>query len=90
VAQAFLAGVADRTSFEDWIAGLKGMTLQGANAWAAHRSDKSPLPKPSCPPASAYGVDFTAGCVQAKAILDPDDASRLADSSYRAGWNSIP
>jgi len=85
----YVAGWNDRQAFETWLASLTGMELQGAGAWAARRSDKPPLPKPGCPPSSAYGAEFAKGCQEAKAMLDADDKRRITEAEYRRGWNEF-
>lgn len=82
---AFKDGHADRFAYERWFAGLSGEFRNGADFWAAHRSDSTPPPTCSGPDHSKAFYD---GCVNAKGRLDPTDARHKVEPQYKAGWNS--
>jgi hypothetical protein len=79
-AGSFGQGLADRTTWENWDAGLTGDYRAGADWWSGHRS----VPGSVC----SGAADWLAGCLASKAMLDPDDVRRKSDVSYRKGWNS--
>jgi hypothetical protein len=78
----FLKGLADRTAWETYEAGLTGDYRMGAEYWASQRS----LPHPSS--CEQDSPEFTAGCKGAKLRLTPTDYLRKSNLEYKAGWNS--
>jgi hypothetical protein len=83
---AFQDGRADRQAWEAWFAGTSGEFRRGASWWAGQRS----LPHPgACTTLGMLGEAAKAGCLVAKAQLDPTDRRRHAEPDYRAGWNSL-
>src|SRR5438045_950296 len=80
----FEDGRADRRAWETWFGSLTDEFQDGAEFWAAHRSDPQ---QPSCL-ASSRGPAFYYGCKGAKARLDPTDLRRKSEPEYKAGWNS--
>jgi hypothetical protein len=81
---AYAEGRQARTEYERWYAGLPGGGYKdGAQFWAAHRSDR-PIP-PNCvgPP------DWVAGRVAARVRLTPSDIRRSSDKNFWFGWNSF-
>jgi hypothetical protein len=90
VSPAYAQGAADWRDLQDWFGTQTGDRRAGADYWAANRSDPKHL---SCTEASEQygdtvqaGMAFEAGCLDAKAHLDPIDARR-ADPQYTAGFN---
>ena len=81
---AFEDGRADRNAWETWFAGLTGDFRDGAEFWAARRSDPQ---QPSCSAPNRTAA-FYNGCKSAKARLDPTDMRRKTEPEYKAGWNS--
>jgi hypothetical protein len=78
----FQQGYAARDAWEGWFAQQGGEYRAGAYWWSGQRS----LPVPgSC---DTLGGNATAGCLDAKAMLDPADARRKASLAYRQGWNA--
>jgi len=92
--QAFEHGQAERRAFEAWIATLpEGSQFKdGALYWASVRSTKKAAI--GCVGPGYTGKpqekEWAAGCLNAKAKLDPTDYRRLTNASYREGWNSVP
>lgn len=82
--EAFAAGLADRTSFEQWFSGLATDTRSGAEFWAGQRSLRQPRPCDD----PARSPQWRAGCDAAKGRLAPSDLRRRAEPRYREGWNS--
>ncbi len=83
---AYMDGRNDRFAFEQWIANLQGRYADGAHWWAANRS----RPGASCQQApDAADPDFSGGCQEATSRLAQFDRRRLAEPSYRVGWNSL-
>jgi len=84
---AFHKGLVERSAWEAWDASLTGDTRAGADYWASHRSIANPG---TC--AAPTGISptpaWTAGCLESKARLDPNDIQRKSDPNYRRGWNS--
>lgn len=82
----FGQGRLDRIEWEKWFASLKGSYRAGANWWASVRSLRTPH---DCNEELwAHGAEFTRGCLDAKARLDPSDRRRTIEPDYKAGWNS--
>ena len=68
------------------LANLQGRYADGAHWWAANRS----RPGASCQQApNAADSDFNGGCQEATSRLAQFDRRRLAEPSYRVGWNSL-
>ena len=92
--QGFEQGQAERRAFEAWIATLpEGSQFKdGALYWASVRSTKKAAI--GCVGPGYTGKpeekEWAAGCLNAKAKLDPTDYRRLTNASYREGWNSVP
>jgi len=85
----FQRGLADRQSWETWVAAQAGDLRAGADYWASHRS----LPNPgSCsgPGSSASSTEWTSGCAAAQNRLAATDVLRKTQPEYRRGWNSLP
>ena len=83
---AYTDGHNERLAFEQWISGLQGRASDGAHWWAANRSHTGA----SCRQApDAADPDFNDGCQEATRRLAQPDRRRLAEPSYRAGWNSL-
>lgn len=78
----FQQGLADRTAWERWFAGLGGDAQQGADYWTGERSKRRPG---SC---SVGTPEFQRGCLAAKQLLATPDVRRKADPQYWWGWNS--
>jgi hypothetical protein len=81
-------GAADWRSLQAWFYSQSGDRRAGADFWAANRSTAG---HPSCEEAAELAgnkAEFIAGCLDAKARLDPIDAKRLSEPEYRAGFNS--
>jgi hypothetical protein len=89
--RAYAEGLADRQAWEHYFSLLSGPEKEGAEWWAAHRSDPN---NPSCSTLKAERYqnpkvgEVVAGCLQAKRQLDPTDKRRLAEPAYRQGWRS--
>ncbi len=84
--QAYTDGRNDRVASEQWIDKLQGRYSDGARWWAANRSH----PRVSCQQASGVAdPDFNNGCQEATRRLAPSDRRRLAEPTYRVGWNSL-
>jgi hypothetical protein len=83
---AFAQGLADRHSYEAWIADLNEDARQGALFWAGNRSRLSRGERVSC---ADPNDQWSVGCKQAQARLDAPDKRRLSEPDYRAGWNSF-
>jgi hypothetical protein len=81
----FEAGLADRSDWERWVAGLSGEFRRGAEWWASHRSLSHPG---SCDGPAATSLDFGSGCETGKARLTPTDLKRKSIPEYRRGWNN--
>jgi hypothetical protein len=81
---AYTQGRQARIEYEQWYAGLPdGGYKDGATFWATHRSDKPASP-------NCVGMpDWTAGCVAARARLNPSDLRRTTDKNFWWGWNSL-
>jgi len=77
-------GLADRTAWEQWFAGLTGDFQTGAYWWSRQRS----LPKPGVCYNPAASQLFVAGCEAARARLAPTDIKRKYDAEYKRGWNA--
>ena len=92
--QAFDEGQTERRAYEDWMASLpEGSQFKdGALYWASVRSTKKAAI--GCVGPGYTGKpeekEWAAGCLNAKAKLDPTDYRRLTNASYRDGWNSVP
>ena len=92
--QAFEQGQTERRAYEDWIASLpEGSQFKdGAVYWASVRSTKKAAI--GCVGPGYTGKpeekEWAAGCLNAKAKLDPTDYRRLTNAYYRDGWNSVP
>jgi hypothetical protein len=81
---AYAEGRQARIDYEQWFAALPdGGYRDGVNFWASHRSDK-PQPK-SC----GAVPDWLAGCLAARARLNPIDIRRMTDKNFWWGWNSL-
>jgi hypothetical protein len=81
---SYRRGVADRTRYERWLAGLSAGTYRdGALWWEAHRSVSGIKCRGNMPAGDAF-----VGCIAARYLLDPTDALRLSDPDYRRGWNA--
>jgi hypothetical protein len=80
----FQQGLADRTTWETWDAGLSGDFKEGADWWSANRSVKGHAPCEGQP----RQPEWVRGCVTAKAKMDFWDEKRKSDLHYRRGWNS--
>lgn len=83
----YSAGVADRSTYENWFAGLSGGYKTGVDFWVYHRS----LPgQDTC---FANGMsrrsDWMYGCLAAQQRMSPWDVRRNSEPDYRLGWNSI-
>jgi hypothetical protein len=76
-------GLADRTAWEQWFAGLSGDLQAGAYWWSGQRS----LPNPGTCNNPAVSQLFVAGCEAAMTRLTPTDARRRLSAEYRRGWN---
>jgi hypothetical protein len=74
-------GLADRTAYEQWIAGTSGNVRAGAEYWAGQRSLAQPGTCDGSP-------EFVAGCTQAKERLTPTDVLRKSQPDYKLGWNA--
>ncbi len=84
--RAYMEGRNDRLAYEQWIAKLQGRFADGAHWWAANRS----LAGASCQTApDVSDPRFIGGCREAVDRLMHSDRRRLAEPSYRAGWNSL-
>ncbi|MGI3900151.1 MAG: ATP-dependent Clp protease proteolytic subunit [Janthinobacterium lividum] len=84
--RVFVEGRNDRFAYEQWIAKLQGRFADGAHWWAANRS----LVGASCQSApDASDPQFASGCREAVDRLTHFDRRRLAEPSYRVGWNSL-
>ncbi len=84
--QAYTDGRNDRFAFEQWIDKLQGRYSDGAHWWTANRSRRGA----SCQQApDAADPDFNSGCQEATSRLAQFDRRRLAEPSYRVGWNSF-
>jgi hypothetical protein len=79
----FEQGLADRTAWEQWFAGLSGDLQAGAYWWSGQRS----LPNPGTCNNPAVSQLFVAGCEAAMTRLTPTDARRRLSAEYRRGWN---
>jgi serine/threonine protein kinase len=77
-------GLADRTGWEQWFAGLSGDFQAGAYWWSAERS----LATPGACNSPAATQQFVRGCEAARARLAPTDAKRKYDREYKRGWNA--
>jgi hypothetical protein len=92
--QAFEQGQTERRAYEGWIASLpEGSQIKdGALYWASVRSTKKAAI--GCVGPGYTGKpeekEWAAGCLNAKAKLDPTDYRRLTNAHYRDGWNSVP
>lgn len=84
--RAYNQGFADRRAWEWFFAGLTGAFKDGAEYWSGQRS--TPQPGSCYGPAGQNLGDWTAGCLEAKRVLNPSDSRRKAEPDYRAGWNS--
>jgi hypothetical protein len=80
---SFDRGHQDRMAWETWHAALSSDYRTGSEYWAGQRSMANPG---SC----SGEPEFTAGCLAAKKFLDPIDAQRKTDPTYKAGWNTYP
>jgi hypothetical protein len=74
-----------RIDYEQWSSSLsEGSSYkEGANFWAAHRSDRP------APPNCVGTPEWVAGCVSARIKLTPSDIRRNSDNNFRSGWNSL-
>jgi len=85
---SYQQGSSDRDSWEAWFNGLTGGKRDGANFWTEQRSLRAPIP------CGAYesqqnGMDWMAGCNEAKQRLTSSDYLRRADPQYWNGWNKL-
>jgi hypothetical protein len=81
----FQRGLDDRTLWEQWFEAQTSRSRDGAEYWAAHRSDK---PQPQCDWFVGGDDSFRQGCLAAKERLDLSDRLRKTSPAYRQGWNS--
>ena len=77
-------GLADRTGWEQWFAGLSGDFQAGAYWWSGQRS----LARPGTCNSPAATQQFVMGCEAALTRLAPTDAKRKYDPEYKRGWNA--
>jgi tetratricopeptide (TPR) repeat protein len=89
VSSGYELGMEDWDRLRDWFGSQTGDRRAGADYWATNRSSGG---QRSCSEAAqSYTLGdrsaFAAGCADAKSRLDPIDAKRLNDPSYRAGFN---
>lgn len=85
--QAYSDGLADRVAYEAWFAALGSTEQDGAEYWAAQRSQFAP--RPCIKPDSAANDLWVTGCRSAQRWLAPTDARRKSEPEYRAGWNAF-
>ena len=91
-AEAWVQGQVDRQAWEAWFASLpEGQFKAGASWWASVRSTKQAAV--GCVGPGYAGAsdqkEWATGCLSAKAKLASTDYRRLANASYRGGWNSV-
>jgi ATP-dependent protease ClpP protease subunit len=80
----FTEGWKARLEYQAWFDALPATPFRdGAEYWAANRSNKVP---PSC---DAPDFLWKSGCEEAKRRLDPSDLRRHADKDFKLGWNSL-
>jgi hypothetical protein len=79
---AFQRGLADRTTFEQWVSDITVTDYRaGVDYWAAQRSHPS---RGDC----SGSREFYAGCMDAKKRLAASDVLRNSQADYKLGWNA--
>lgn len=79
----FRKGLADRTSWEQWISSQTGDFKAGAEFRAGQRN----LPKPGTCHQQSEAFQF--GCMAAQEKLATIDVLRKSELDYKAGWNAF-
>ena len=83
----FREGLADRTAYEQWFAGLSDFQKAGATFWATERSKR--IPKACADSGQGAGTPWMDACRETQQRLTPSDIRRNSEPEYRVGWNSF-
>lgn len=83
----FREGLADRTTYEQWFAGLSEFQKAGATFWATERSKRTP--RACADGGQSADTPWMDACRETQQRLTPSDIRRNSEPEYRVGWNSF-